>query len=507
MRNELPLIKELLPVWSKYADGFVFCVDQNTDDTVIYLNSVKEQYNILEVIEREVADGVLNVETDARQKLFDAARKYSDKIICLDADEYLDGNMTKQELEVLLDSSPNTVFHLQWLQYTSVDTIRVDGPWKDNIKDRIGSYIDDCKFSPAQKHSTHLPIPQNQVRINQQQLFIAHLQWLNKKYVAIKQYYWKVLDYVDKKMFGVNVAGSTAYDDSVNNFNWEEEYVDNLLKISPWVFDEIVDNYRIAYIKEQTKLHDIPNLGDWGYDLTSLSPIPNRYKITAITGIGDPKIYDRFVGRFLENAIDQHFFRQTEHIIVYSEWNDIYNQFLQYPNFKLIQEDAHLGVYNAWNIGIKAATTDYITNWNVDDLRHPINTKIKYDAITKNDYDMIYNWYIATTDELDNFHNTDLTTKTYLHYPDNYETCVMDNCYAGPDPLWKKSLHEQVGYFDYENFSTIGDWEMWARMAKAGARFKLIPLPLCLYLDHDSTVSKTQSDMIDTEKQRLHDRY
>jgi len=34
-------------------------------------------------------------------------------------------------------------------------------------------------------HSTHLPIPKNQVALDQTQLFIAHLQWLDKNYVAI----------------------------------------------------------------------------------------------------------------------------------------------------------------------------------------------------------------------------------------------------------------------------------------------------------------------------------
>jgi hypothetical protein len=33
VRNELPLIRELLPVWKKYADGFVFMLDTNTDST------------------------------------------------------------------------------------------------------------------------------------------------------------------------------------------------------------------------------------------------------------------------------------------------------------------------------------------------------------------------------------------------------------------------------------------------------------------------------------------
>ena len=78
---------------------------------------------------------------------------------------------------------------------------------------------------------------------------------------------------------------------------------------------------------------------------------------------------------------------------------------------------------------------------------------------------------------------------------------------AGPDPMWKKSLHNKVGYFDYENFNTIGDWEMWIRFAMNGSKFKLIPEVLCIYLDHDQTVSKKQVLKIEEEKIRLTKKY
>ena len=151
-RNEKPLIKELLPLWKKYVDGFVFLIDdRTTDDTIKYLEQVKVQYNILEILHLNLTDNNKKypIETDIRQLLFDTAKKYSNKIICLDADEYLDGNLTKAELESLLDNSPNTLYHLKWVQYTSCNTVRIDGPWGNNFKDRIGNYIEDYKFDFA----------------------------------------------------------------------------------------------------------------------------------------------------------------------------------------------------------------------------------------------------------------------------------------------------------------------------------------------------------------------
>jgi hypothetical protein len=271
VRNELTLIKQLLPIWKKYVDGFVFLVDKTTDGTIEFLNSVKEEYNILEILESKETEKLV-IETDLRQKLFDTGLKYSNKIICLDGDEYLDGEISKFELENILENNKNTLFLLNWIQYTSSDTIRIDGPWAYNLKDRIGCYSHNHRFVTAQNHSQHLPHTQKQLILPQNLLFIAHLQWINKKFVAIKQYYWKVFDYVNREKFNIGIVGNTAYDISVNNFNWVETKFNYKVKIDTNVFDEMccISNYRLDYIKNKTVEFNIPNLGDWGFDIINL---------------------------------------------------------------------------------------------------------------------------------------------------------------------------------------------------------------------------------------------
>lgn len=511
-RNELVLIKELLPVWNRHADGFVFMLDRCTDKTLEYLESVKEDYNILEILTTFQEEGLV-VETDIRQRLFDTAHKYSNKIICLDADEYLEGNLSKEELENFLDRNPDSVVYLQWLQYTSCNTIRVDGPWKNNFKDRIGCYQQPCKFETKQNHSTHLPLSGAQLVIDPASLFVVHLQWLDKTYVAIKQYYWKVMDYVNNKLYGIDIVGNEAYDGSVNNFQWEEEYTTYPLRISPYVVASMAtaDNYRLSYIQEMTKRFSIPNLGDWGINIISLSQPSseaiNPHKVSIITAVGSLEVYEKFISRYLKNVKEQHFFKETEHIIVYSEWSNLFEEFVKYPNFKLIQEDKKAGMYHAWNLGVQAATTEYVTNWNIDDLRHPINTKIKYDLLESNNYDVAYNYYAATRDVNETFYNLDLEAKQIVPFPDEYEKFALVACLIGPDPMWKKELHKKVGYFSVEEYSTIGDWEMWIRFARAGAKFKLISEVLCIYLDHDETVSKVQLEKAENQKRRLAEAY
>jgi hypothetical protein len=784
-RNELTLIKELLPIWSRYSDGFIFMLDSCTDNTEEYLNEVKDQYNILEILTVDQnIDKELWIETDVRGRLFNAARKYSNHIICLDADEYLDGTLTKQELETILENNPNTVFYLPWIQYTSSNTIRVDGPWRNNIKDRIGSYISESQFEKKQMHSTHLPIPKNQVTLDK--LFIAHLQWLDKNYVAIKQYFWKVTDYINNKKYGVDVAGTIAYDQSVNNFNWEEEYFDFELKIKEDIFEDIPNsqNYRVDWIKENIIKYNIPNLGDWGYNIhdsvpmyfctaadekhypilinmigsiykhnyydiveirvydlgfneyqinelknikkvkvceiektnpqileliqtsetklsrgafswkpvvikdaldhqpytlyidagtTVLKPINNifkhiiqnkyllldcghsikwmttkhviesqnlnspennwiledsvfgidagfqgiskelyddyvlpvyeltkdinnfiddktcpngygtarqdqtlysiqarklglhlnyhddptkdcnfvidknkipfhlthnklnirentlifrsrwnldypsykdyssslkrKYLISVATGIGLLNKYERFIDSYFNNIQQQVNFNRIEFIIVYSEWSNKFDKYANLSNIRFIQEDQKLGAYHAWNLGIINATAEYVTNWNIDDLRFPLNNKIKYDTLSKNlQLDLVYNWYVGVTpEELEA--DVNIYSKPIQQYPDEYHNHTHIACMAGPDPLWRKTFHLFGGLFNFKEYSIIGDWEMWIRMSRMGLKFKLIPHILCIYVDHQDTVSKSSDSKLEEQKIKLAQQY
>lgn len=271
-RNELFLLKEMLPLWQKYADGFVFLNDRSTDGTREYLEKNKNKFNILNIVENDLKDNELSIESNERQMLFDEALKYSTNIICLDSDEYLDGSITKEQLEQGLNDNKNTIFYLQWIQYTNTNEIRVDGPWGNNYKPRIGSYDKRVLFKPAQMHSEHLPhSDMKQAMISVPNLFIAHLQWLDKPTVAVKQYFWKITDYVNKLKFNAETVPPSAYDASVNNFNWSYQNFNFPLKVDPKIYDkhDIKNSYKFKFIKESIQNYNIPNLNDWNMGIHS----------------------------------------------------------------------------------------------------------------------------------------------------------------------------------------------------------------------------------------------
>lgn len=265
-RDELFILKEMFPIWMKYADAFVFQLDTCTDGTYEFLMENKEKYNILSVLQATKDTEKLEIESDERQILFDEAYKFSNKIICLDTDEYLDGTMTKQELESILDQHMDTLFYLSWIQYTGKNKIRVDGKWANHPVDRLASYSTRCIFKPRQMHSEHIPTPNKLAQISPPHLFVAHLQWLDKKSVAIKQYFWKVVDYVNKLKYSANVIDPREYDNSVSNFVWTEVEIPFSLKVDPNIYQrhDSLEGYKYKFIRENIAKHNIPNLNDWG---------------------------------------------------------------------------------------------------------------------------------------------------------------------------------------------------------------------------------------------------
>jgi hypothetical protein len=267
-RDEIILLKQLLPIWSKYVDGFVFFLDETTDGSLEYLNSVKEKFNILDIVDhkRDNSD-FIKLETDERQYSFDIAKKYTNLIICLDADEYLDGNWSKKELNSFLENNLNCSFWLEWIQYTDKNKIRVDGKWKEHYVDRMGNYSqsNSLRFERRSMHSSHLPQCIRKIFVNKNDLFVSHLQWLDKYSVGIKQYYWKTVEKVNEIKFDEYVCESKDYDDSVNNFVWTEIDAPKALQVDSDIFKPIKNstNYRLKFILDMTELYSIENLGDW----------------------------------------------------------------------------------------------------------------------------------------------------------------------------------------------------------------------------------------------------
>lgn len=273
IKNEIHIIKHMLPIWRKYADAFVFMDDNSTDGTYEYLIENKEKYNIRAVLRTEQKPNQISFyESISRQQMFDEALKYSNKVICLDADEYLDGEFDKEDLVKLLNDNENTLFYSRWIQYVDANNIRIDGKWRVHWVDRFASYSDRTLYKDKQTHGEHLPVPNNAKYIDFPHIFVSHLAWMSsKKTIAIKQYHYKIWDYVNKLEFGVDIINPVEYDYSVNNFNWEIVPIRFTLQVPSTIYYEkdkkIYESKEYNYIKENISKYNIPNLNDWGMNI------------------------------------------------------------------------------------------------------------------------------------------------------------------------------------------------------------------------------------------------
>lgn len=234
-----------------------------------------------------------------------------------------------------------------------------------------------------------------------------------------------------------------------------------------------------------------------------------EYKVSVITAVGKLKHYQEFIERYYQNLIQQTIFDDIEIIVVYVEWHELFEKWKKHSNIKFVLDDEGKGMYNAWNIGIKNASAKYVTNWNIDDIRFYDNIEKKFSVIENdNTISLVYNWYTVTKDINETYENFNTKDLRFVEaYPDDAHEYVYQACMCGPDPLWRKDLHEKIGYFDLE-LPSIADWEMWIRMAYNGYKFKLLPEVLCMFYENPNSTSNRFSETREkVEKELLYKKY
>lgn len=167
-------------------------------------------------------------------------------------------------------------------------------------------------------------------------------------------------------------------------------------------------------------------------------------------------------------------------------------------------------LYHSWNIGIAVAQGDYITNANCDDRLAPHALRKLVEALD-NGADVAYGSCYCTVTKnavwdgawdffLDDPVNYAEGLVRWGHVPFDAQR-LLQFCYLGPFPAWRKSLHQRVGEFD-SSYAIAGDYEMWLRFAAAGAAFQNIPLYLGLFYFDKSQLSQSSGEHLNYESRR-----
>lgn len=135
VRNEAPIVETALRAMAVYTDSIVVLDDNSADNTLEIINSLKNELNIEQIIEKKECAWFYKTELDSKQELLDVARSLGGThFIHLDADEILSANCAKDNW------LRNQILALEQGQ---VLVLRMIHPWKG-----IDFYRDDAHMSP-----------------------------------------------------------------------------------------------------------------------------------------------------------------------------------------------------------------------------------------------------------------------------------------------------------------------------------------------------------------------
>jgi len=192
---------------------------------------------------------------------------------------------------------------------------------------------------------------------------------------------------------------------------------------------------------------------------------------------------EKFIGGCLEDLENQTIADKLEIIVVNSgskqDEEAIVREFQEkYDNIVYIKTEQKEGVYSAWNRGVKAARGRFLTNANTDDQHRPDALEILSNELMNNpEIALVYGDQICTDTPNATFEKHNAVESH--RQPDYTRERLLLGCCVGSQPMWRKSLHEEFGYFD-EMLDCAGDWDFWLRISEK-YNFKHIPEFLGLY--------------------------
>jgi len=176
----------------------------------------------------------------------------------------------------------------------------------------------------------------------------------------------------------------------------------------------------------------------------------------------------------------------------------------RYNNIRYIYTRERETVYAAWNRAIQAASGKYLTNANTDDRHAPNAFEIMVNTLEANpNVGVVYGDCAITQTK-----NTTLDRGPVIgrfRWPEYDRRLLFQVCFIGPQPMWRRSLHDKFGIFD-DKMTSAGDYEFWLRISDKTS-FQRIPRVLGLYLMAEQSVEHQRASISVNEAQEARRRY
>jgi len=218
---------------------------------------------------------------------------------------------------------------------------------------------------------------------------------------------------------------------------------------------------------------------------------------------------ERFIRGLLEDLERQTIADRLEIVVIdsHSQQNEkaIVEEFQKrFDNIVYLRTDQRENSHVAFNRAVHLARGKYLTLANTDD-RHRVDAFERMVQVLEAhpDVALVYADVAITSRENEIFENAEV--RGYYRWPDFDPKLLFQICYIGPQPMWRREIHDRYGYFDPE-FISAGDYEFWLRLAQK-EKFLHIPEVLGLYyLSAHSNEHKNMS-LNFQESEKARDKY
>jgi glycosyltransferase involved in cell wall biosynthesis len=193
------------------------------------------------------------------------------------------------------------------------------------------------------------------------------------------------------------------------------------------------------------------------------------YLVSAIVSVYNS---ERFIEGCLRDLEDQTIADTLEIIVINSgsQQNEeavvrTYQE--RFNNIVYVRTEERETIYKAWNRGIEIARGKYITNANADDRHRKDAFEIMVKVLENDgDVDLVYANSIVTNNENESFdRNVPIKHINRIKpEPNATSALLLQGSFIGPQPMWRKSIHQRIGLFD-ESLDVAGDYDFWLRMS------------------------------------------
>jgi O-antigen biosynthesis protein len=220
-----------------------------------------------------------------------------------------------------------------------------------------------------------------------------------------------------------------------------------------------------------------------------------------------------FLPSRLQNLLDQTHAETIEIIVVNSgslqNESEIVRSFQEkHKNIRYLETE-HENLYQSWNRAVAMATGEYITNANTDDRLCGSAIETLSRTLDLNQHVAVVYADCYRTVKINDILNFDGTLRgddwTLEVRPDYSHMGLLLDCLCGPQPMWRRSLHEQFGQFD-PALTVAGDYDFWLRAAEHSL-FLHVPQALGLAFDNPGGIENRNRRLLFEENKLLRLKY